>query len=313
VRELAVIIVTHNSAGWLRPCLSSVYAHAGTAKLDVVVVDNESSDGSAELVEREFPRARVLASANNGFAYGNNRGLETVTAPFVLLLNPDTEIVDGTLGELVDLMQANPALGMAGCRHVNSAGVVHPTIRRFPSATRYLFEALGSERYPLRASWLGERELDPAAYERETSCDWISGAFMLARREAIARAGGLDERYFLYCEEPDLCLRLKRDGWDVRHLPTMTIFHAGRGSAERSARLVAQEAYAQRQYAFKNVAGIERYLFISAVALGHARRSVSANITRDPALRKMRRAGSRAALLALLGRSPPPFQTQPSE
>lgn len=313
MRELAVIIVTHNSAGWLRPCLSSVYARAGGMRLDVVVVDNESSDGSTELVERDFPHVRVLTSANRGFAHGNNRGLETVTAPFVLLLNPDTEIVNGTLEELVNLMEANPALGLAGCRHLSPSGAVQPTIRRFPTITRCLFEALGSERYPLRASWLGERELDPAAYERETRCDWVAGSFMLARREAITGAGGLDERYFLYCEEPDLCLRLKRDGWEVRYVPTMTVFHAGHGSGERSARLVAQEAYAQRQYTFKNVTGINRYLLLSALVLGHARRSAIANITRDPTLRRVRRAGSWAALLALLGLTPPPFQTQLTE
>ncbi|MGO9761411.1 MAG: glycosyltransferase [Solirubrobacteraceae bacterium] len=313
MRELAVIIVTRNSAGWLRPCLASVYAHAGAAKLDVVVVDNDSSDGSAELVEREFPDARVLRSANRGFAYGNNRGLETVTAPWVLLLNPDTEIVEGTLGALAELMQASPTLGLAGCRQLNSTGEVQPTIRRFPSVTRCLFESLGSERYPVRASWLGGRELDPAAYERETQCDWISGSFMLARREALTRAGGLDERYFLYCEEPDLCLRLRRDGWSVRHVPTMTIFHAGGGSEQRGERLVAQEAYALRQYAAKNMTGINRQLFLATLVLGHALHVASASITRDPALRSLRRAGSRAALMALLGLSPPPFEAHLSE
>ncbi|HTW43625.1 MAG TPA: glycosyltransferase family 2 protein [Solirubrobacteraceae bacterium] len=306
VRELAVVIVSHNSASWLEPCLRSLYAHAGGVKLDVVVVDNESSDGSAELVEREFVGARVVRSANRGFAYGNNRGLESVSAPFVLLLNPDTEIVEGTFGELLDRMEADPRLGLAGCRQLNSAGTVHPTIRRFPSATRCLFQALGSERYPVRASWLGERELDPLAYERETPCDWTSGSFMLARSEAIAAVGGMDERYFLYCEEPDLCLRLRRDGWQVRHLPSMTILHAARGSAPRSERLVAQEAYARRQYLSKNVTGVRRHMILFALVLGHLMRALSAGAGED---RTSRRAASSAAIRALLGLSPPPFAT----
>ena len=111
-----MIVVSYNSSRWLGPCLGSVYAHAGDVTLDVVVVDNESSDGSAELVEREFPAARVVRSVNGGFAYGNNRGLETVSASFVLLLNPDTEVLEGSFGELVGLMESNPAIGLLGCR-----------------------------------------------------------------------------------------------------------------------------------------------------------------------------------------------------
>jgi N-acetylglucosaminyl-diphospho-decaprenol L-rhamnosyltransferase len=309
VRELAVIIVSHNSAAWLPACLRSLYAHAGEARLDVVVVDNESGDGSAELVEREFPRARVVRAANRGFAYGNNRGLEAVSAPFVLLLNPDTEILSGSLDELVAAMERSPRLGIAGCRQLKSTGGVHPTIRRFPSVARTLFEALGSERYPLRARWLGERELDPGAYDRETSCDWISGSFMLARREAIEGVGGLDERYFLYCEETDLCLRVRREGWEVRHLPQMTILHSAHGSAAPSARLVAQEAYARRQYIGKNVAAPRRQMMLAALVLGHLLRVLGSPGAGER--RRARRAGSRAALATLLGRCAPPFGAQP--
>ena len=95
-----------------------------------------------------------------------------------------------------------------------------PTIRRFPNAFRSLFEALGSERFPFRASWLGERELDLSVYERDVACDWTSGSFMLVRWEALQSAGFMDERFFLYCEETDLCLRIKQAGWEIRHVPT---------------------------------------------------------------------------------------------
>ena len=300
--ELAVIIVSYNSARWLRPCLTSLYAHAGGTELDVLVVDNESTDGSAELVEDEFPQARVLRCENRGFAYGNNRGLLASDAPFVLFLNADTEILDGTFAELLDELRARPSVGLVGCRQLTPDGEVYPTIRRFPSATRLFFEALGSERFPFRASWLGERELDPSAYDREVECDWTSGSFMLARREALLGAGLMDERFFMYCEEPDLCLRIKRGGWSVRHLPSLTILHHA-GKAGWSPRFVAQDAYARRQYMEKHFGAAHRALGLSAFALGHLVRAVLGS--------RERRAASRTALRTLAGLAPPPFGEPP--
>ena len=116
--------------------------------------------------------------------------------------------------------------------------------------TRSLGEAFGSEQWPVRARWARERELDMTRYAFELDCDWTSGSFMLARREALLAAGLLDERFFLQCEEPDLCLRIKRAGWRVRHLPSMTILHHGKPGVRP--RMVAQEAYARRQYAQKH-------------------------------------------------------------
>ena len=154
----------------------------------------------------------MVATQNRGFAAANNRGLEVVDADWVLFLNPDTEIVAGTLADLVSLVRARPTVGLAAVRQLDSDGELFPTIRRFPNAFRWLFEALGSEQAPFRASWLGERELDPSRYEHEVPCDWTTGAFMLVRREVIESVGYMDERFFLYCEETDYCLRIHRRG-----------------------------------------------------------------------------------------------------
>jgi N-acetylglucosaminyl-diphospho-decaprenol L-rhamnosyltransferase len=304
VADLAVIIVSYNCAEWLEPCLSSVFARAGDIALDVLVVDNDSSDGSADLVEAEFPEARVLRCENRGFAYGNNHGFLASDAPFVLFLNPDAEIVDGTLEDVVGELRRRPQVGLAGCRQVTLDGELYPTIRRFPSPLRLFFEAVGSERFPVRASWLGERELDPAAYDRNVACDWTSGSFMLARREAVLAAGLMDERFFIYCEEPDLCLGIRRGGFEVRHLPSMTIRHPW-GKAGFDARLVAQDAYARRQYIDKHFSGGRRTVGLLALGLGHAVRAVAAS-------GDDRRTASRAALRTLAGRSAPPFRDPPS-
>ena len=304
IAALSVIIVSYNSARWLGPCLESVFAHAGGCELEVVVVDNGSSDGSAELVEREFEAVRVLRNENRGFAHANNRGFEITHAPFALFLNPDTEIREGTFAELVEMLRARPSVGLIGCRQITDEGAVYPTIRRFPTPTRQLLEALGSERLPFQASWTGQRQLDPAAYERETPCDWVSGSFMLARREAVLQAGLMDERYFLYCEEPDLCAAIKAAGWEVRYVPAMTILHQW-GNNSHSPRLVAQEAHAYRQYFHKHEGAVRRRLSAGALGLFYARRAIALG-RGDPGA-KARRSAARAGLLTVLGAARPPF------
>ncbi|HEY7961326.1 MAG TPA: glycosyltransferase family 2 protein [Solirubrobacteraceae bacterium] len=318
--DLAIIVVSANDARWLPACLSSVYArvggapsdgeggvagegeggvageHAGDIDVEVFVVANGCTDATRELVRREFPRARLIDAPNHGFAAGNNRALECAEARYVLLLNPDTEILDGTFAQLVGALDARPHVGVAGVRQVGADGALHPTIRRFPNALRALGEALACERWPWRPAWAGERVLDAAAYTREQDCDWTIGSFLLIRREALLGAGLLDERFFLYCEEPDLCLRVRRAGWRVRHLPQMTIrHHAGKGGVRP--RLLAQEAYARRQYAHKHFSRSHRALYVGALGLRYA-------------LRAPRRGGQARALLALgfgptRGREPP--------
>ena len=272
------------------------------------MVDNASTDGSPEFVEREFPQARVIRGENRGFSYANNRGFAESESPFVLLLNPDVEIVSDTSGELVELLARRPGVGLAGCRQLVPDGTVYPTIRRFPTPVRKLCESVGSERLPARATWMGERELRAAAYEQETVCDWVTGSFMVARREAVQQAGLMDERYFLYCEEPDLCKRLKAPDWEVRYLPAMTILHYF-GKDAHNARLVAQEAYARLQYMFKHHGPIARTLLRFALAVAHGRLAITPG--RGPKARA-RRTASKSALRIVFGLAPPPFGNCPA-
>ena len=114
-----------------------------------------------------------------------------------------------------------------GVRQLDGAGGLEPSMRRFPHPVRWLFEALGSERWPIRSSWLGGRVLDPEPYEHPTRCDWTSGSAMLARADVVRQLGGMDESLFFYFEEPDLCLRARDAGWATMHLPSLTIVHYG--------------------------------------------------------------------------------------
>ncbi len=303
--DVCAIVVSHNGRRWLDAALAGLLEHAGEIDLDLVLVDN-GEDGSAEYVEERFGESvRAIRCANRGFAHANNRGLATADARYLLLLNPDTEVADGTLADLVAYMDDHPEVGIAGCRQIDGDGELWPTVRRFPGVGRALGEAIGPERLPFTAGRLGESELDLSRYERELSCDWTSGSFLFVRREALQSAGPLDERFFFYSEEVDLCLRVKQAGWEVRHFPRFTIVHHG-GKTDPSPRLEAQMAYARRQYATKHFRPPRRAAFIAAIALRHLVRWAAFSL---PGGDSRRAEAQRLALMTLLGREAPPFGT----
>jgi GT2 family glycosyltransferase len=310
VHDLAVIVVSTNEAHWVRPCLHTVEAHLGALEADLVVVDNESTDETADMVAREFPRARVVPSANHGFSHANNRALMTCDARYLLLLNPDTEVVKGTFEDLTAYMDARPEVGLLGVRQILSDGTLHPTIRRFPNASRALGEALGFERLPVRASWLGERELDLSVYDRDVACDWTTGSFLLIRREALESVGFLDERFFMSSEEVDLCFRIKAAGWDIRHSPAMTIVHhAGKRGVDP--RMDAQYAWARKQYSRKHLSPAARGAYLGALMTGHVLRAALPPVG-DSGFARSKRAAARRCLRTLATGAPPPFGRPPA-
>jgi GT2 family glycosyltransferase len=314
VDDLAVIIISTNEAMWLDPCLRTVFEHVGDISLDVVVADNESTDGTRELVEREFPGARIVTCANRGFSHGNNSGYLTCDSRYALFLNPDTEVLEGTFEQLVRFMDEREEIGVLGVKQVTADGRLYPTMRRFPNALRAFGEAIGSERMPISASWLGKRELDLARYEGEVECDWTIGSFLLVRREAIESAGLMDERFFIYGDEVDFCRRIRHAGWKIVHVPAMTILHhADKGSAARrtNPRMVAQNAFAQIQYARKHFSPAHRAGFSGAVALYYLLRSTFR--TGDAEYGRKRRGASRRALRVAVGLDEPPFGKPPEQ
>jgi hypothetical protein len=190
-----------------------------------------------------------------------------------------------------------------GVRQVGPDGSLHPTIRRFPNALRAWGEAFASERLPLSSRWLGERELDPEVYGRDTPCDWTTGAYMLARREALESAGFLDERFFLYSDEPDLCRRIKMAGFEVWHLPRMTIVHH-EGKAGVSPRIESINAYSRMVHARKHFSPLHRAAYFAALVWRYGLRSLYAG---PGELGAARRRAARQALRTLTGRAELPY------
>lgn len=293
--DVCAIIVSHNSREWLDAALSSLAAHAGDASLEVVVVDN-GDDGAGEYAASSYPFVRALRCENRGFGHANNRGLQVADARFVFFLNPDTEFVTGELDALIAAMERMPDVGLAGVRQIRGDDSLAPTIRRFPTVRRAFAEALPVERLPLARRIFGERVLDPRDYESIVECDWTSGSAMFARSAAIEKAGGFDERFFLFSEETDLCWRIYWKGWRIVHLPGVTIRHHEQGH-QGNPGLWAQSAYARLQFARKNLRHPKAYR--AALAL---RYSVRLCLYSLPGKRGdgTRRESSRAALRAVI-------------
>lgn len=242
--ELSVVIVSWNVRELLARCLASLVGDAGLSAegtailpggrtLEVLVVDNDSSDGSAEMVRTAFPGVTVLDSANRGFAAGNNLGIARSRGRYVLLLNPDTEVVGDALARLLDYMDAHPRVGVAGPQLRYPDGSLQPSRRRFPTPLTGFFESTVLGRWFPRNRWLAHYHASDQPDDVESEVDWLVGAALLVRREAIEQAGLLDEGYFMYSEEMEWCRRIKACGWQVVYVPSATIVHHEGRSSEQ--------------------------------------------------------------------------------
>lgn len=305
-RDLSVVMVTHNGREMALATLRSARAAAAGLDAQWIVVDSGSTDGTPDAVAAAFPDVHVLRRPNIGFAAANNVGIPAATGRYVLLLNPDIEVVDGTFAELLEAMDERPEVGLASVIQLFPDRRVHPSIRRFPTPMRKLGEALWSHRWPVGRS-LQEPVTTAAAYEREGSCDWVVGAFMLARHDALREVGLLDERFFMYSEETDWCLRFREAGWDVRHVPVMSVVHYG---AQRpQAELAAQLSHSKVLYADKHFSRLKREGIRLALMLRHGLRALAllpAALVRRGARERLSAEG--LALRVSSGLRPPPFQ-----
>ncbi len=308
--DLSVVIVTHNGREMALRTLRSARASLGGLEAEWIVADSASTDGTPEAIEREFDDVEVLRVLNRGFAAGNNIGITWAQGRYVLLLNPDVEVLDGSFAELIAALDSRPDVGIASVIQRGADGELQYSMRRFPSPARDLGESLFAAHWPVFKT-MQELEMRPGPYRLETSADWVVGAFLCARAEAIASIGPMDERFFLYSEEIDWCLRAHQAGWDVRHLPVMTVTHHA-GSCDRGD-LMAQLAYSRSLFAHKHHGTVGALGIRAALALGHVLRialRAPQALYRDDARERI---GAEArALRVLLGLGEPPLRAEPA-
>ena len=230
--DLSVVVVNWNVRDLLRRCLHSICA-APSPVLEVIVVDNASSDGSVEMVRAEFPQVTPIANADNrGFPAANNQGLAVVRGRYVMTLNPDTEIVGDALERMVAYLDVHPEVGALGPQLLNADGSIQSSRRRFPTFATAAFESTWLQGIAPRGV-LRRFYVDDVPPDRTQEVDWVTGACIVVRREVLDRVGGFDEGFFMYSEELDWCKRIKSAGWKIAYLPeARVIHHVGKSSEQ---------------------------------------------------------------------------------
>ena len=233
--KLMIVVVSWNTASLLADCLRSIPAGAAGIAHEVVVVDNASTDGSAQIVADQFPGARLICNTDNvGFARANNQAISATQSEYVLLLNSDTVARPDALVGLVRFMDARPQAGAAGPRLLRPDGTPQPYAFGGDPRPGYLL-ARAANRLLFR------RYLHDWATETVQEVNWVSGACMMVRRAAIEQVGLMDEKMFMYFEDNEWCLRLRRGDWQVYYNPQVAIIHLGGQSTRRNP--AAQRAY----------------------------------------------------------------------
>lgn len=248
--DLSVIVVNYNAADFLVRCLNSI---ASQTQIDseVIVVDNASQDNSLDLIRNNFPWVILIANEHNlGFARANNLALKTCRANYVYFLNPDTEVLERCFRNMIDFMDQHPEIGLAGTRIVNPDGSPQSSIEK---------------RYP------GEKYAKQELRDLKGNLAWVMGASMIARRGIVEDLGGFDEEFFLYGEEQDLCLRIRRAGWAIGYINEAAVVHWG-GQSEREnlpaevwkKKFDAEFTFYRKHYSKRAIRGIKQANLIKA-------------------------------------------------
>jgi GT2 family glycosyltransferase len=248
---VSAIIVNYRSYDDLMACLAALQAAAGNLPLQVLVVDQESDAASASTIRRQFPNITTIPNPHNeGFAAGVNRGASRASGRHLLLLNPDTVIGPALVQALAAWLNAHPDVAVVGPRIFNADGSLQPSARRFPDLTTGLGGRMTWLTRIAPDNWLSRRNLEWSRASEPVDVDWVSGACMMVRRAAFDAIGGMDDRFFLYWEDADLCRRLLTAGYRTVYLPSVSAVHEGsRASRQAAARsLVAFHRSAFRYY-----------------------------------------------------------------
>lgn len=288
--RVSVVIVSHNSLTHLQTCLISLYAHHDSRELEVILVDNESTDGTAAWMTEHRPEVRLIAITapvtqgpdrsaaltgafpltSCGFAAANNQGLAIARGAYLLLLNPDTTFQEASCQLVADYLDQHPTVGAAACQLRNTDGSIQLSCRAFPSLVGLFWRAvLIGAAFPPR--------LKPAYYQTrlwshdsERSVDQPAGAFLMVRRDVLDEVGPLDERFPLYYEDVDWCYRIKSAGWPIMFWPGTSIVHIGGASTHPAYSAAVRQmhlsmiAYFQKHYGRRTATGA-RLLALLAV------------------------------------------------
>lgn len=228
--KLSIIVVSWNTRDILADCLESVYRHPPTDPFELVLVDNASSDGSAEMVKTRYPQVRLVESGSNlGFAQGNNLAVPMCVGEYILLLNPDTIVKPKALQALIDFLDTHPEAGAAGSMLLNPDGTLQPSCHPRPQLGRELWRLLHFD----SLKPYGRYNMYQWDLTKNREVDVLMGASLIVRKVILDQIGFLDGDYFMYSEEVDLCFRLQKAGWKLYYVPESKVIHLGGQSSKQ--------------------------------------------------------------------------------
>ena len=270
---LSIVIVNYNTEKLLRGCIESVYAGANGTPLDIWVVDNHSRDNSVAMIKSLFPMVKVIENPSNiGFSRANNMVVSQSRSDFILLLNPDTLVIGDAIERVAKFMREHPEVGIAGCKVLNRDGTLQLACRRsIPTPEVAFYRLTGLSRLFPRSRVMAKYNMTYESPDRTHEVDAVSGAFLMIRRKVVEEVGQLDERFFMYGEELDWCLRTKRAGWAVMYYPEAQIVHYKGESTKSNSRKAALEFY-RAMYLFhkkhfaKDYSPITNFLIYAGIA-----------------------------------------------
>lgn len=231
--DLSIAVVNWNARDHLHRCVRSIYDQTRSICFEILIVDNGSTDGSAQMVDREFPEAWLIQNqANRGFSRATNQALQVSRGRYVLLLNPDTLILDGALDKMIQYADGHPEIGALGCRLLTSDESIDlRCARRWPTLWSELCDKTGlATRFPASRIF-GWYQLGYWDHAHSREVEALSGACLMVRREALEQVGLLDERFYMYGEDIDWCYRIQQVGWKVLYFAGAEVIHVGGGSS----------------------------------------------------------------------------------
>lgn len=285
---LSVIIVNYNTKSLLENCLNAIYSNLPAKKVEIIVVDNASEDGSIEMIKKKFPGVLLIANSKNlGFSCANNRGIQISKGRYILLLNSDTEVIGRALDLFIEFLDKHPEVDGCGCKLFSDEGKVERSAQTFPKLSRELVHANsvlkklyrgeGSLSHKLLFFFLNLFKTRWASfidYSQTTQVDVVTGAAFMFRKSLLDKIGLLDENYFMYVEDVDFCYRIKRTGGIVYYYPEAHIIHLGGQTSKQDFKKgdwtpnnMLTERYKSMLYFFKKHYGKGKLFFLRLIIL----------------------------------------------
>lgn len=230
INKLCVSIISYNSLNFLKECLDSLLSYPPDKGYKIVVVDNASSDGSPEFIKNSYPQIKLIINNTNiGFAAANNQAIKSSKSEYVLLINSDCQVYKDSLNKLIEFMDSTPNVGVIGPKIINSDGSIQFSCRKFPSILNAGLHSILTNIVP-NNPFSRKYKLVDINRDNPFEVDWVSGSCMLIRRDALDNAGLMDEHYFMYVEDVDLCYQMWKKNWKVFYFPYSEILHHIGGS-----------------------------------------------------------------------------------